>query len=109
MKGSMIMKTTIIVSNPSENSFSKSIMDKAIDGLNKKQKSYEVIDLYKDKFNPVMSDKEVKLYTEENNRPKGLLNNIKSGLCITTSESDTDYIKNELVCAYLNIKKYKEI
>jgi len=148
MKGSIIMKTTIIVSNPSENSFSKSIMDKAVDGLNKKQKSYEVIDLYKDKFNPVMSDKEVKLYTqgksdddlvikyqdilkqsdelilifpiwwnnvpailkgffdkvfiqefaftEENNRPKGLLNNIRSGLCITTSESDTDYIKNEL-------------
>ncbi|HSQ88851.1 NAD(P)H-dependent oxidoreductase [Romboutsia sp.] len=142
------MKTTIIVSNPNENSFSKSIMDKAVEGLNKKQKSYEVIDLYKDKFNPVMNDKEVKLYaqgksdddlvikyqdilkqsdelilifpiwwnnvpailkgffdkvfikefafTDENNRPKGLLNNIKSGLCITTSESDTDYIKNEL-------------
>ena len=37
-----------------------------------------------------------KAFIEENNRPKGLLTNINKGLLITTSESDTSYIKNDL-------------
>ena len=35
-------------------------------------------------------------FIEENNKPKGLLNNINKGLLITTSESDCSYIKNDL-------------
>ena len=31
-------------------------------------------------------------FTEENNKPKGLLNNIKSGLVISTSESNSEYL-----------------
>ena len=31
-------------------------------------------------------------FTEENNKPKGLLNNIKSGLVISTSESNSAYL-----------------
>lgn len=35
-------------------------------------------------------------FEEKNNRPKGKLSHIKKGILITTSESDTQYIKNEL-------------
>lgn len=142
------MKTIIITCNPSKNSFSKDIIKKLIDVLMQKKKEYELIDLYNDSFNPVMSEEDEKLYSigksndelvnkyqkvikesdeivfifpiwwnnvpamlkgffdkvfikefafiEENNRPKGLLTNIKSGLLITTSESDASYIKNDL-------------
>ena len=142
------MKTTIIMCNPSEDSFSKDIMKKVISILEEKQKQYEVIDLYEDKFNPVMTAEDEKLYSigkstdklvetyqkklkecdeivfifpiwwnnvpamlkgffdkvfikefafvEENHRPKGLLTNVKSGLLITTSESEAEYIKNDL-------------
>lgn len=116
--------------------------------MKEKNKSYEIIDLYNDDFNPVMSQQEEKDYSkgisndslvkkyqeilnstneivfifpiwwngcpailkgffdkvfikefafiEENKRPKGLLTNIKSGLVITTSETCTEYIKNDL-------------
>lgn len=142
------MSTTIIVSNPSKNSFSEEVLNSVIDGLSSKNKIYDVIDLYEDKFNPVMTKEEVNLYSkgetkdtlvkkyqailkesdeiififpiwhnnvpailkgffdkvfvkefafiEENKRQKGLLINIKSGMVITTSETDTDFIKNEL-------------
>lgn len=142
------MNTTIIVSNPDNNSFSTNILENIIKGIEKCGKNYSVINLYEDKFNPVMTCEEVKLYTkgesddklvkkyqsilkesneivfifpiwwnnvpamlkgffdkvfikefafkEENNRPKGNLNHIKKGILISTSESDTEYIKSEL-------------
>lgn len=142
------MKTIIIECNPSKNSFGESIKEKVISVLDGKKKEYEIIELYKDNFNPVMSEEDEKLYSkgeskdelvkkyqgylkegneiififpiwwnnvpamlkgffdkvfikevafiEENNRPKGLLTNINKGLLITTSESDTSYIKNDL-------------
>lgn len=142
------MNSTIIIANPSSDSFSNSIMETVANSLKEKCKSYEIIDLYKDDFNPVMSDYEVKLYcegktsdslvkkyqdilsstdeivfifpiwfnsspailkgffdkvfvkefafTDENGRPKGLLTNIKYGMVITTSESDTEYIKEQV-------------
>ena len=142
------MKTIIIQCTPSKNSFSEIIKEKIKSVLEEKKKSYDIIDLYKDNFNPVMNEMDEKLYSkgqssdelvkkyqsyikegdevififpiwwnnvpamlkgffdkvfikefafiEENNRPKGLLNNINNGLLITTSESDTDYIKNDL-------------
>lgn len=142
------MNTAIIISNPDKNSFNKNIMDNVIKGIEKCGKNYSIIDLYEDKFNPVMTAEEVKLYTkgesddklvkkyqntlkesdeivfifpiwwnnvpamlkgffdkvfikefafeEKNNRPKGKLNHIKKGMIITTSESDTEYIKDEL-------------
>lgn len=142
------MKTIIIECNPSRNSFSESIKEKIISVLEGKKKAYDIIELYKDNFNPVMSEEDEKLYSkgesndelvkkyqgylkegneiififpiwwnnvpamlkgffdkvfikefafiEENNRPKGLLTNINKGLLITTSESDTSYIKNDL-------------
>ena len=143
-----LMKTLIIECNTSEKSFGKTIKEKVISILEKNKRAYDVIDLYKDNFNPIMSEEDEKLYNqgetsdelvkkyqkyikesdervfifpiwwnnvpamlkgffdkvfikefafiEENNKPKGLLNNINKGLLITTSESDCSYIKNDL-------------
>lgn len=142
------MKCTIVLCSTKESSFSKSILDSVGKELDKKLKAYELIDLYDDNFNPVMtaegercycegkpSDELVSKYQkilkdsdeivfifpiwwnnvpamlkgffdkvfikefafkEENRRPQGLLTNIKKGLLITTSETDTEYIKNDL-------------
>ena len=142
------MKTTIIVASPSEKSFSKQIVEKLSKKLIENRAEYEIIDLYKDNFNPVMTEKEETLYnegktddelvkkyqqsirnsdeiilvfpvwfnnvpailkgffdkvfiknfafSEEDNKTKGLLSNIKSGMVITTSESNTSYLKDKL-------------
>ena len=142
------MKTTIIVASPSEKSFSKKIVEKLSEKLIENKAEYEIIDLYKDNFNPVMTENEEKLYnegktddelvkkyqqsvrdsdemilvfpvwfnnvpailkgffdkvfiknfafSEEDNKTKGLLTNIKSGMVITTSESNTSYLKDKL-------------
>lgn len=58
------MNTTVIVANPSTDSFSKSIMEKVLNTLKEKEKSYEIIDLYNDDFNPIMSEEDVKLYVK---------------------------------------------
>lgn len=57
------MKTTIIRCNPSENSFSKKILEEVISILNEKNKCYDLIDLYKENFNPVMTEEDEKLYS----------------------------------------------
>ena len=142
------MKSTIIVASNNENSFSNEIVNKLKSKLESNSVEYEIIDLYKDKFNPVMTQIQEKLYnegktddelvkkyqqiikgtdelilvfplwfnnvpailkgffdkvfikefafTEEGNRPKGLLTHIKSGMVISTSETNTDYIEKEL-------------
>lgn len=142
------MNTTVVLANPSTDSVSKSIMNKVINTLKEKEKSYEIIDLYKDEFNPIMSEEDVELYLkgetkdeivkryqkilketdqlvcifpiwwnscpailkgffdrvflkefafiEENKKPIGLLTNITSGLVITTSETDTEYMIKDL-------------
>lgn len=142
------MKSTIILATNNEKSFSKEIVNKLTDILTQNKVQYEIIDLYKDNFNPVMTAKQEQLYakgqtddelvkkyqkhlkesdeiilvfplwfnnvpailkgffdkvllkefafTEENNKPKGLLNHIKSGLVISTSESNSGYLTEEL-------------
>ncbi len=142
------MKSTIILASNNEKSFAQEIVNKLINKLNKNEVEYEIIDLYKDNFNPVMTLKQEELYskgetddelakkyqkdlkesdeiilvfplwfnnvpailkgffdkvlikdfafTEENNKPKGLLTNIKSGLVVSTSESNSGYLVEEL-------------
>ncbi|MGL5312940.1 MAG: NAD(P)H-dependent oxidoreductase [Peptostreptococcaceae bacterium] len=142
------MKSTIIVASNDENSFCNEIVNKLKTKLNNNNVNHEIIDLYKDNFNPVMTQLEEKLYTEgktddelvkkyqqiikdtdelilvfplwfnnvpailkgffdkvfikefafteEDNKPKGLLTNIKSGMVISTSETNTNYIEKEL-------------
>ena len=61
------MKTIIIECNPSKNSFGESIKEKIISVLEGKKKEYHIIELYKDNFNPVMSEEDEKLYKIEKN------------------------------------------
>ncbi|WP_025026048.1 NAD(P)H-dependent oxidoreductase [Caldalkalibacillus mannanilyticus] len=58
------MKTTIIFAHPWHGSFNKAIMDTVISALEKKKKEYQVIDLNKDGFNPVLTEGELALYSK---------------------------------------------
>lgn len=58
------MKTTIIECNPSSNSFSESIKEKIMNTLKDSKKEFNLIDLYKDNFNPVMTEEDEKLYSK---------------------------------------------
>lgn len=56
------MKSTIILSTTNNNSLSKEIVESLVSKLNRNNANYEIIDLYKDNFNPVMSQNQEKLY-----------------------------------------------
>ncbi len=58
------MKTTIIFAHPWHGSFNKAILDTVVQELKKKKKQYEVIDLNKDNFDPVLRENELALYSK---------------------------------------------
>jgi len=55
---------TIIFSHPWHGSFNKAILDTITTALEKKKKEYQVIDLNKDNFKPVMTEGELALYSK---------------------------------------------
>lgn len=58
------MKTTIILAHPWHGSFNKAIFDVIAKTLSAKNKEFQVIDLNKDGFNPVMTEKELALFSK---------------------------------------------
>ncbi len=56
--------TTIIFVHPWHGSFNKAILDKVVAYLDKQKQSYQVIDLNKDGFDPVLREEDLKLYSE---------------------------------------------
>lgn len=58
------MKTTIILAHPWHGSFNKAIFDEVIKTLESKSEEYQIIDLYKDNFNPAFSEKELALFSK---------------------------------------------
>ena len=56
--------TTIIFAHPWHGSFNKSILDAVIEELQNNQQAYQVIDLNKDGFNPVMTERELSLFAK---------------------------------------------
>ena len=62
------MKTTIILAHPWHGSFNKSIMDTTIEQLVLKKKDYQIIDLNKDQFNPVLNESDLSLYSKGQSR-----------------------------------------
>ncbi|MBG0918720.1 NAD(P)H-dependent oxidoreductase [Exiguobacterium profundum] len=62
------MKTTIILAHPWHGSFNKSIMDTTIEQLVRRKKDYQIIDLNKDQFNPVLSESDLSLYSQGQSR-----------------------------------------
>lgn len=55
---------TVIFSHPWDGSFNKVILDKVLKSLEEMKEKYTVIDLNKDGFNPVMTEKELSLYSQ---------------------------------------------
>ncbi|MCG8570988.1 MAG: NAD(P)H-dependent oxidoreductase [Spirochaetes bacterium] len=58
------MKTTIIFAHPWHGSFNKSILETVEKKLKSRGKSYQIIDLNKDKFNPVLREEDLALYSK---------------------------------------------
>lgn len=58
------MHTTIIFAHPWHGSFNKAILDVVTRELDKKEKAYQLIDLNRDNFNPVMQESELALYSK---------------------------------------------
>ncbi|HPV69721.1 MAG TPA: NAD(P)H-dependent oxidoreductase, partial [Bacilli bacterium] len=57
------MNTTILLAHPWHGSFNKAILDTVTGKLANLNKSYQIIDLNKDGFNPVMTEKELALFS----------------------------------------------
>lgn len=55
---------TVIFAHPWHGSFNKAILSEITSKLDQTNQSYTVLDLYKDAFNPVLSEKELALYHE---------------------------------------------
>jgi len=55
---------TVIFSHPWDGSFNKAILDQVVKKLDEAKEKYTVIDLNKDGFNPVMTEKELSLYSQ---------------------------------------------
>ena len=55
---------TIIFSHPWNGSFNKAILDKVVEKLEETKEKYTIIDLNKDGFNPVMTEKDLELYSQ---------------------------------------------
>ena len=55
---------TVIFSHPWNGSFNKAILDKVVENLEKTKEKYTIIDLNKDGFNPVMTEKDLELYSQ---------------------------------------------
>lgn len=56
------MTTTLIIDHPWKESFNHAVLNKLITGLEQDQKIYQVIDLNKDGFDPVMKKEELAVY-----------------------------------------------
>ena len=55
---------TVIFSHPWNKSFNKVILDQVVKKLDETKEKYTVIDLNKDAFNPVMTEKDLELYSQ---------------------------------------------
>jgi NAD(P)H dehydrogenase (quinone) len=65
------MKVLIIFAHPNPMSFTKAILDNFVRGLNEAGHQFEIVDLYKIKFNPVFQDKDSSFFVNED-LPKDL-------------------------------------
>ena len=59
------MKVLIVYAHPNPLSFTKAILDNFVRGLKEAGHQYEVLDLYKIKFNPVFQDKDFTFFVDE--------------------------------------------
>ena len=55
---------TIVFAHPWNGSFNKAILDKVVEKLDETKEKYTIIDLNKDGFNPVITEKDLELYSQ---------------------------------------------
>jgi NAD(P)H dehydrogenase (quinone) len=65
------MKVLIIYAHPNPMSFTRAILDNFVNGLKEAGHQYEIVDLYKIKFNPVFQDMDFSFFVDED-MPKDL-------------------------------------
>jgi NAD(P)H dehydrogenase (quinone) len=65
------MKVLIIYAHPNPMSFTKAILDNFVRGLRETGQKYEVVDLYKIKFNPIFQDMDSSFFVDDD-MPKEL-------------------------------------
>jgi len=58
------MNTTIIFAHPYQQSYNKAILDKVVQTLTTNKHDYTIIDLYKDDFNPILTEEELSVYNQ---------------------------------------------
>ena len=58
------MKTTLILAHPWHGSFNKAILDTITNKLDAQSEAYQVIDLNKDNFDPVMQEQDLALFSK---------------------------------------------
>ena len=58
------MKTTLVLAHPWHGSFNKAILDTITRKLDERSEAYRIIDLNKDKFNPVMEEHDLALFSK---------------------------------------------
>jgi NAD(P)H dehydrogenase (quinone) len=59
------MKVLVIYAHPNPMSFTKAILDNFVKGMKEAGHQYEVVDLYKIKFNPVFQDMDFSFFVDE--------------------------------------------
>jgi NAD(P)H dehydrogenase (quinone) len=59
------MKVLIIFAHPNPMSFTKAILDNFVKGLKEAGHQYEIVDLYKIKFNPIFQDMDFSFFVDE--------------------------------------------
>ena len=59
------MKVLIIYAHPNPMSFTRAILDNFCNGLKESGHSFEVVDLYKTKFNPIFQDKDYAFFVDQ--------------------------------------------
>ena len=59
-----MMKTTLVLAHPWHGSFNKSILDAITRRLDAQAKEYQIIDLNKDNFDPVLREQDLALYSQ---------------------------------------------
>ncbi len=65
------MKVLVIFAHPNPMSFTKAILDNFVKGMKEAGHQYEIVDLYKTKFNPVFQDMDFSFFVDEE-MPKDL-------------------------------------
>jgi NAD(P)H dehydrogenase (quinone) len=62
------MKAVVIYAHPWEESYNHAVLNHVVEGLAKSRCSVDIIDLYKDKFNPVLPLEDLALYSRGESR-----------------------------------------